>query len=283
MDNKITNLEIYATRIRKSIIDTVFSSQSGHPGGSLSCCDIMTTLYFEVLNIDPKNPSWDMRDRFVLSKGHCSPGLYSVLAHRGYFDESELKNFRQLDSFLQGHPDMNKVPGVDMSTGSLGQGFSAACGMAIAAKLDKKDYKVYAILGDGELQEGQIWEAAMAAPHFKLDNLTAFVDYNGLQIDGKISEVMSPEPIADKFKAFGWNIINIDGHDYEQILNSVALAKKVKDMPSLIVAKTIKGKGVSFMENKAEWHGSAPNEEQRNIAISEFDRVLAQLEVKRHE
>jgi transketolase len=278
--NKLQDLRKTATVIRKHIIDEVFSAASGHPGGSLSCTDILTTLYFSELRVDPKRPKWEDRDRFVLSKGHCAPALYATLAERGFFPPADLNGFRRIDSYLEGHPNMKTVPGVDMSTGSLGQGISAAVGMAMVGKLDKKDYRVYAILGDGELEEGQVWEASMAAAHYKLDNLTAFLDYNGLQIDGKITEVMSPEPIPDKFKAFGWNVINIDGHDFQQISDALSQAKSTKGKPTMIVAKTTKGKGVSFMENVAAWHGTAPNQEQRDQAIAELDTILAGLEAK---
>ena len=267
-----------ATRIRKNIIEEVFSAKSGHPGGSLSCTDIFTVLYFDEMNVDVNNPKWPDRDRFVLSKGHCAPALYATLALKGFFPEKDLVTLRKIDSYLEGHPSMTYVPGVDMSTGSLGQGISAAAGMAMAGKLDKKEYRVYSILGDGEIQEGQVWEAAMAAAHYKLDNLTAFVDYNGLQIDGSIQEVMNPEPIADKFAAFGWNVISIDGHDVEAIKDAIEQAKTVKGKPTMVVCKTIKGKGVSFMENNGAWHGSAPNQEQRDQAIAELDAYLAGLE-----
>lgn len=263
-------LQKTALKIRTGILDAVFHAQSGHPGGSLSCADILTALYFHTMNIKPDNPKWENRDRFVLSKGHCSPALYSTLAVKGFFPFEKLKTFRQIDSFLQGHPDMNKVPGVDMSTGSLGQGLSAANGMAIAGNIDKKTYRVYVLMGDGEIEEGQIWEASMAAAHYKLDNLTAFLDYNGLQIDGKISEVMSPEPIDEKFRAFGWNVLNIDGHDFNQIVSAVNTAKNTTGKPTIIICKTIKGKGVSFMEGIAGWHGKAPNEEQYKKAIEEL-------------
>lgn len=267
-----------AATIRKHIIDEVFSASSGHPGGSLSCTDIMSVLYFNFMNVDPSKPKMSGRDRFVLSKGHCAPALYATLAERGFFPVEDLKGFRSIDSFLEGHPNMTTVPGVDMSTGSLGQGISAAVGMAIAGKLDAAAYRVYAILGDGELEEGQVWEAFMSAAHYKLNNLTAFLDYNGLQIDGNITDVMSPEPIADKFKAFGWEVINIDGHDLEQIESAIVEAVNNKEKPSVIICKTIKGKGVSFMENQAGWHGSAPNLEQRDQAIAELDAYLAGLE-----
>lgn len=270
----------YATRIRKHIIDEVYHAASGHPGGSLSCTDILTVLYFHEMRIDPNNPQWQDRDRFVLSKGHCAPALYATLAERGFFPVEELPKFRSIESFLQGHPSMKDVPGVDMSTGSLGQGISAAVGMAMAGKLDKKDYRVYVMLGDGELQEGQVWEAMMAAAHYKLDNLTVFLDHNGLQIDGKITEVMSPEPVVIKFLAFGWNVIVINAHDYEQIIDAIAKAKSTKDKPTIIVAESIKGKGVSFMENQVGWHGTPPNKEQRDQAIAELDAYLAELEVE---
>ncbi len=278
MDAK-TKLELQktATQIRKGIITAVASAGSGHPGGSLSVTDIMTYLYFKELRVDPKNPKNPDRDRFVLSKGHCTPCLYSTLANRGFFPVEDLKGFRQASSYLEGHPNMEKVPGVDMSTGSLGQGISASVGMAIAGKLDKKDYRVYSVLGDGELEEGQVWEAAMAAAHYKLDNLTAFVDYNGLQIDGKITEVMNPEPITDKFRAFGWEVIDINAHDYDEIEKAIEKAKTVKDKPTMIVAHSIKGKGVSFMENQASWHGSAPKKEQADQAQSELDEFYASL------
>ncbi len=264
-------LEKVAKDVRKGIIEEVYRAESGHPGGSLSIADILTVLYFNVLNIDPKNSKWEDRDRFVLSKGHCSPALYSVLANRGYFDKELLKTFRNLESNLQGHPDMNKVPGVDMTTGSLGQGLSVANGMAIAGKLNNKQYRVYCLLGDGEIEEGQVWEAAMTANKYKLDNLCVIVDNNNLQIDGTIEEVMSSYPIDEKFKSFGFQIINIDGHNIQEIIDAFDVAKNVKGKPTCIIAKTIKGKGVSFMENKAEWHGKAPTEEQYNLAIEELN------------
>ncbi|HHV59782.1 MAG TPA: transketolase [Clostridiaceae bacterium] len=269
-----------AYRIRKHIIEGTFNAGSGHPGGSLSCTDILTVLYFHSMNIDPKNPKAPDRDRFVLSKGHCAPALYGTLAERGFFPKEEIVKLRRIDSYLEGHPCMKSVPGVDMSTGSLAQGFSASVGMALAGKIDKKDYHVYTILGDGELEEGQVWEAAMAAAHFKLNNLIAFVDHNGMQIDGYITEVMSPEPVVGKFKAFGWNVINIDGHDYEQIIDAIEQGKMQKDKPTMIVAETIKGKGVSFMEGQVGWHGKAPDKEQRDKAIAELDEFLAGLEVE---
>ncbi|MDI9514347.1 MAG: transketolase [Clostridiaceae bacterium] len=274
----VLNLKRIATNIRKGVITAVASAGSGHPGGSLSIADIMAYLFFEKMNIDPKNPKNPDRDRFVMSKGHCSPALYSTLAHRGFFPVEDLSGFRQVSSYLEGHPNMNTVPGVDMSTGSLGQGFSAAVGMGMAGKLDKKDYRVYVMLGDGELEEGEVWEAAMCAAHYKLDNLTAFVDYNGLQIDGKITEVMNPEPIGDKFKAFGWEVISIDAHDFNQIEEAVKHAENFKGKPTVIVARSIKGKGVSYMENQAGWHGSAPKKEQAQQAFDELDACLASLE-----
>ena len=263
-------LEKVAKYVRKGIIEEVYRAESGHPGGSLSIADILTVLYFNVLNIDPKNSKWEDRDRFVLSKGHCSPALYSVLANRGYFDKELLKTFRNLESNLQGHPDMNKVPGVDMTTGSLGQGLSVANGMAIAGKLNNKQYRVYCLLGDGEIEEGQVWEAAMTANKYKLDNLCVIVDNNNLQIDGTIEEVMSSYPIDEKFKSFGFQVINIDGHNMQEIIDAFDVARNIKGKPVCIIAKTIKGKGVSFMENKAEWHGKAPNEEQYRQAMEEL-------------
>jgi transketolase len=266
----IEELKQSATVIRKDIIKMLTESASGHPGGSLSAVEILTTLYFNTMNIDPENPKDLDRDRFVLSKGHAAPVLYSVLARKGYFDVNELKTLRKFGSILQGHPNMNDVPGVDMSTGSLGQGISAAVGMALAGKLDKKNYRVYALLGDGELEEGQVWEATMSAAQYKLDNLTAFIDNNGLQIDGPIEEVMSAAPIGDKFRAFKWNVIEVDGHSFEQIINAVEEAKNTKDRPTVIVCKTIKGKGVSFMENEVAWHGNAPSREQCEKALQEL-------------
>lgn len=267
---KIEELKNMAKRIREGIIEQVYLAQSGHPGGALSVADILTVLYFNELNIDEKNPKWEDRDRLILSKGHASPALYSCLANRGYFNIEELKTFRKIEGNLQGHPDINKVPGVDMTTGSLGQGLSVANGMAIAGKLDNKDYRVYCILGDGEIEEGQIWEAAMASSKYKLDNLCVIVDNNNLQIDGTIEEVMSSYPIDEKFRSFGFQIINIDGHDIEEIMKAFEVAKNIKGKPTCIIAKTIKGKGVSFMENKVEWHGKAPNEEQYKTAIKEL-------------
>jgi len=277
---KAKELKKKATIIRKHIIDEVYSAASGHPGGSLSCADILTVLYFDEMRIDTGNPGWEDRDRFVLSKGHCAPALYAVLAEKGYFPVEDLVKFRQADSYLEGHPSMRYVPGVDMSTGSLGQGISAAVGMALAGKVDKKDYRVYTVLGDGEIQEGQVWEACMSAAHYKLDNLVAFLDHNNLQIDGKTTEVMSPEPVDEKFKAFGWRVVNVNGHDYVQIKEALNEARKTKDKPTMIIAATVKGKDVSFMEHQAGWHGSAPNKEQRDQAIAELDNIIAKLEVE---
>ncbi|MGE5628086.1 MAG: transketolase [Solirubrobacterales bacterium] len=270
MVKSVEELKDTAKVIRKDIIEMLTESGSGHPGGSLSAVEILTTLYFNKMKIDPSNYSDLNRDRFVLSKGHAAPVLYSTLARRGFFDVEELMSLRKLGSILQGHPNMNEVPGVDMSTGSLGQGISAAVGMAIAGKIDKKSYRVYALLGDGELEEGQVWEASMAAAHYKLDNLTAFIDNNGLQIDGPCSEVMTVDPIPDKFRAFNWNVIEIDGHSFEAIIEAIEAAENFKGKPTAIVCKTIKGKGVSFMENLASWHGSAPNREQCSIAVREI-------------
>lgn len=259
-----------SNQIRKDIVQMLTESASGHPGGSLSAADIVTTLFFNELNIDPKNPKDPNRDRFVLSKGHAAPLLYSTLARRGYFDPKELMTLRKIHSKLQGHPNMNDLPGIDMSTGSLGQGISAAVGMALAGKTDNKNYRVYAVLGDGELEEGQVWEAAMSAAHYNLDNLTIFIDFNGLQIDGDVRKVMNPTPIDKKFEAFGWNVLVIDGHNYDEILEAIDKAKKHKQNPTAVICKTIKGKGVSFMENQASWHGTAPSAEQCKQAIEEL-------------
>ena len=264
------NLGLHANNIRKNIVKMVANAKSGHPGGSLSAADIMTVLYFEEMNINEDNVDSIDRDRFVLSKGHASPCLYAALAERGLLHE-DLLTFRKLNSNLQGHPNMNSVAGVDMSTGSLGQGISAAVGMAIANKLGKNDYRVYAMLGDGECEEGQVWEAAMAASHYHLDNLCAIVDFNGLQIDGNVQDVMDPTPIDKKFEAFGWNTINIDGHDFDDIRNAFKVARECKGKPTMILAHTINGKGVSYMENAANWHGVAPNEEQLKIALEELE------------
>ncbi|WP_010294743.1 transketolase [Clostridium senegalense] len=271
MEKTLDQLQNITKEIRKDIVTMLTESASGHPGGSLSSVEILTTLYFNEMNIDPKNIHDPNRDRFVLSKGHAAPVLYSTLAERGFFEKEELMNLRKTGAMLQGHPNMNYVPGVDMSTGSLGQGISTAVGMALAGKIDEKSYRVYTILGDGELQEGQVWEAAMCAAHYKLDNLTAFVDFNGLQIDGDVSKVMNPNPIADKFEAFGWNVMVLeDGHDLKAIKEAIEKAKTVKGQPTMIVCKTIKGKGVSFMENQAGWHGSAPSKEQCDLALKEI-------------
>ncbi|WP_297636232.1 transketolase [uncultured Clostridium sp.] len=256
--------------IRTDIVEMLTESASGHPGGSLSAADIVTALYFNEMNIDPKNPKMVDRDRFVLSKGHAAPVLYSALARRGFFDPKELMTLRKINSNLQGHPNMNDVPGIDMSTGSLGQGISTAVGMALGAKINGEKNRVYALLGDGELEEGQVWEAAMAGAQYKLDNLTIFIDFNGLQIDGKIEDVMNPAPIDAKFEAFGWNVLVIDGHDFDQILGAIEKAKACSGKPTAIVCKTIKGKGVSFMENQAGWHGAAPSKEQCAQAIAEI-------------
>lgn len=266
----IKELKKISKEVRKSIITQVYKAQSGHPGGSLSIADILTVLYFNEMNIDEKNSKMENRDRLVLSKGHCSPALYAVLGEKGFFNKNELETFRNINSNLQGHPDMNKVPGVDMTSGSLGQGLSVANGMAIAGKLDNKNYRVYCILGDGEIEEGQVWEAAMSANKYKLDNLCVIVDNNNLQIDGPIDKVMSSYPIDEKFKSFGFQVINIDGNDIDEILKSFEVAKNVKEKPTVIIAKTIKGKGVSFMENQVGWHGKAPNEEQYEIALKEL-------------
>ena len=272
---KMENLELekIANEVRKGIVTAVHSAKSGHPGGSLSAADIITFLYFEEMNVDQKNPKMADRDRFVLSKGHVAPALYSVLAQKGFIPVEDLKTLRHTGSYLQGHPDMKHTPGVDMSSGSLGQGLSAAVGMAMAAKLDKKDYRVYALAGDGEIQEGQIWEAAMWAGFKKLDNLVLFVDNNGLQIDGNIADVCSPYPIDKKFEAFNFHVININGNDFDEIRAALKEARETKGMPTAIIAKTVKGKGVSFMENEASWHGSAPNDEQYEIAMSDLEKV----------
>ena len=269
-EHTIKELKEMARVIRRDIVEMIGEAKSGHPGGSLSAADIVTYLYFSEMNIDPLEPKWKERDRFVLSKGHAAPVLYAALAHRGFFPKESLFTLRKFGSNLQGHPDMNKVPGVDMSTGSLGTGISAAVGMALAGKVDKASYRIFALLGDGELQEGQVWEAAMASAHYKLDNLIAFVDNNGLQIDGNVEDVMSPAPIGAKFAAFGWFVQEIDGHDFQAIADALKAAKEHKGQPSVIIAHTIKGKGVSFMENQASWHGSAPSAEQVAIAKEEL-------------
>lgn len=271
MDEKtLAFLKDKAKTIRRHIIEMTGAAGSGHPGGSLSAADIITYLYFKELKIDPNNPDWPERDRFVLSKGHAAPVLYAALAERGFFPVEDLVTLRKIDSYLQGHPDMKRVKGVEMSTGSLGTGFSTAVGMALAARMDKKDNFIFVLLGDGEIQEGQVWEAAMAAAHYKLDNMIAILDYNGLQIDGPVSEVLSPEPLPDKWRAFGWEVLEIDGHDFDAIEKAINKAKEVKGKPTMIIAKTIKGKGVSFMENEAGWHGSAPNKEQVEKALAEL-------------
>ncbi len=267
---KVEGLANIANDIRIEIIEQVYNANSGHPGGSLSCADILAVLYFNQMNIDSENPNAKGRDRFVLSKGHCAPALYATLARKGYFDKELLKGFRKVESNLQGHPDMKKVPGVDMSTGSLGQGLSAAVGMAIGSKMEHEGYRVYCLLGDGELEEGQVWEAAMSASKNKLDNLCAIVDYNTLQIDGNVEEVAGLIDIKEKFESFGFNVIEVNGHDIEALIHAFNSAKHQKDMPSVIIAHTIKGKGVSFMEGKAEWHGKAPNQEQYEEAINEL-------------
>ena len=273
-------LEITACKVRMGVIEGTYHAKSGHPGGSLSAADLFTYLYFKEMRIDPADPKKADRDRFVLSKGHTAPGLYSALANRGFFPVEDLKTLRHVGSFLQGHPNMNTVPGVDMSTGSLGQGISVACGMALGAKLQGSDVRVYTLLGDGEIQEGQVWEALMMSAHYKLDNLVVIIDNNNLQIDGAISDVMSPYPIVDKLEAFGLNTIAINGHDMEQIEAAMEQAKSVKGKPTAIVMKTVKGKGVSFMEDKASWHGTAPNAEQYETAMAELNALLAELEAK---
>lgn len=278
MDEKIKkDLQKIACKVRMGVIEGTYNAKSGHPGGSLSISDTLTYLYFNKMNVDASNPEDPDRDRFVLSKGHTAPALYAVLAQKGYFAEEELKSLRHIGALLQGHPCIH-IPGVDMSSGSLGQGISAACGMALAGKLDGKSYKVYTILGDGEIEEGQVWEAAMFAAHKKLTNLVAIVDNNGLQIDGPISEVCSPEPIPDKFAAFGWHVITMDAHDFDSIDRAFEAAEKVTDKPVAIIQKSVKGKGVSFMENQVGWHGTAPNKEQYDLAMAELSAQLKELE-----
>lgn len=271
MDN--LELQKTANEVRKGAVTAVYSAKSGHPGGSLSAADIYTYLYFEEMNIDPKDPKKADRDRLVVSKGHTTPGYYSALANRGFFPVEDLKTFRHVGSYLQGHPDMKHIPGVDMSSGSLGQGISAAVGMAVSAKLSGDDYRVYTLVGDGEIQEGQVWEASMLAGHRKLDNLVVIVDNNNLQIDGPIDEVNSPYPIDKKFEAFNFHVINVDGHDFDALRAAFKEAKETKGMPTAIIAKTVKGKGVSYMENQASWHGTAPNEEQYKIAMEELEKA----------
>lgn len=275
---KKKELQIFAAKARIGVIEGVYNAKAGHPGGSLSICDLLAYLYNGEMSIDASNPHMEDRDRFVLSKGHAAPALYATLALKGFFPVEDLKTLRKSDSYLQGHPNMNKIPGVDMSTGSLGQGVSAAVGMALGAKLDKKDFRVYTVLGDGEIEEGEVWEAAMFAANRGLDNLVAVVDYNGLQIDGTVEEVNSPYPIADKFKAFKWNVVEIDGHDFDAIESALENARATKGVPTCIVMKTIKGKGVSYMENAVGWHGKAPNTEEYEQAMTELKAALAELE-----
>ena len=271
-------LQITACKVRMGIVESTHAAKCGHPGGSLSAADMFTYLYFKELRVDPANPKWADRDRFVLSKGHCAPGLYAALANRGFFPVEDLLTLRKVGSYLQGHPNMNTVPGVDMSTGSLGQGISTACGMALAGKFQKKDYRVYTLLGDGEIQEGQVWEACMFANHYHLDNLCVIVDNNGLQIDGDVAKVMSPYPIDEKFAAFGFDVVNIDAHDFDAIEQAMEHAKTVTGKPCAIIMHSVKGKGVSFMENQASWHGVAPNDEQYTQAMAELNQHLAELE-----
>ena len=271
-------LMVTACKVRMGVIEGTYGAKAGHPGGSLSAADLFTYLYFKEMKIDPKNPKWEQRDRFVLSKGHTAPGLYGALANRGFFPVEDLPTLRHIGSYLQGHPNMNETPGVDMSTGSLGQGVSAACGMALAAKHKGMDCRVYTLLGDGEIEEGQVWEAMMFAHHYKLDNLCVIIDNNGLQIDGNIADVMSPYPIPEKLRAFGFEVAEIDGHDFEQMEAAFAKARETKGVPFAIVMKTIKGKGVSYMENQVGWHGKAPNDEEYAIAMKELKAQLAELE-----
>ena len=266
-----------ANNLRISIIEEVYNAKCGHPGGSLSIADIMTYLYFVEMNVDPKNPKMDNRDRFVLSKGHTAPALYAALAERGFFPKEDLVTLRKTASYLQGHPDMKGVPGVDMSTGSLGQGISTACGMALSAKVSGEGYRVYTVLGDGESEEGQVWEAAMFAAHYKLDNLVAIVDFNGLQIDGPITEVMNPTPHDEKFSAFGWNVITIDAHNFDEIESAFKQARETKGKPTAIIAKSVKGKGVSYMENACEWHGQAPKEDLYKVAMADLAAIADSL------
>ena len=277
--NKSRELELkrIANDVRFGIIEGVYNAGCGHPGGSLSIADILTYLYFEEMNIDPKDPKKQDRDRFVLSKGHTAPALYSVLANRGFFDVEELKTLRHIDSRLQGHPDMKGIPGVDMTTGSLGLGISAACGMALSAKVSGDSYRVYTIVGDGESEEGQVWEAAMFASHYKLDNLVAIIDWNGLQIDGPVAEVMNPTPHDEKLRAFGWHVISINAHDFNEIESALNEAKTVKGKPTAIIMKSVKGKGVSYMENKCEWHGQAPKEDLYEVAIADLSAIKESL------
>ena len=276
--SRVLELKKQANDIRIGIIEGVYNAACGHPGGSLSIADIVTYLYFEHMNVDPAHPKMDERDRFVLSKGHTAPALYAALAHRGFFPVEELKTLRKFSSRLQGHPDMKNIPGVDMSTGSLGLGISAACGMALVGKLDGKPYRVYTVLGDGESEEGQVWEAAMFAAHYKLDNLCAVLDFNGLQIDGKITDVMNPTPHDEKFRAFGWHVITIDAHDFDAIDAAFREAQTVKGKPTLILAKSVKGKGVSYMENNCDWHGKAPKGDEYTVAMNDLRAIGAALE-----
>ena len=271
-ENDIKDLKQISNNIRKSIIEEVYSAQSGHPGGSLSCADILTVLFFNQMNIDPSKKSDPNRDRFVLSKGHACAALYATLAHRGYFDKAELASFRKTGGILQGHPDMKNIPGIDMSSGSLGQGLSIANGMALSSKLDKKGFRVYCLVGDGEIEEGQIWEAAMTASNYKLDNLCLIVDNNNLQIDGKVEDVMNIYPIKEKFQSFGFKTFEVDGHNIDELINVFQKAKTVKEKPTVIIAKTVKGKGVSYMEGEVVWHGKAPNKEQYEIALEELSK-----------
>ena len=271
-------LKTIACKVRMGIVESTHAAKCGHPGGSLSAADLFTYLYFKELNVDPKNPQWEDRDRFVLSKGHCAPGLYAALAHRGFFPVEDLLTLRKVGSYLQGHPNMNTVPGVDMSTGSLGQGISTACGMALAAKVKGKTNRVYTLLGDGEIQEGQVWEACMFASHYKLDNLCIIVDNNGLQIDGDVAKVMSPYPIDAKLQAFGFHVEVIDGHDFDAMESALNTAKTIKGQPCAIIMRTVKGKDVSFMENQAGWHGVAPNDAQYEQAMAELNQKLSELE-----
>lgn len=273
-DYSVRELEAIAKEIRKGIIEAIHFGGSGHPGGSLSIAEILTVLYFREMNIDPEKPNWEDRDRFVLSKGHAAPALYAALAQRGYFDKEVLKTLRHIDSLLQGHPDMKKTPGVDMSTGSLGQGISAACGIACYGKKTGKKYHVYAVLGDGEMQEGMVWEAVMSAGHFGLDNLTVYLDNNNLQIDGDVDKLMTIYPIKDKFEAFGWNVLESDGHNLEALISATQLAKQFKGKPTLILCKTVKGKNVQFMENQAGWHGASINDEQYRAAMAQLENNM---------
>ncbi|MDD6646112.1 MAG: transketolase [Oscillospiraceae bacterium] len=276
--SEIKQLQINATKARMGAVIGTYNAKSGHPGGSLSAADVFTYLYFKEMNVDPENPDWADRDRFVLSKGHCAPSLYAILALKGFFDWEELKTLRHVGAMLQGHPDMKGTPGIDMSTGSLGQGVSTACGMAKAAKMDNKDYRVYTVLGDGECEEGQVWEAAMFASHNNLDNLVVIVDQNGLQIDGTVAEVGGIEPLDDKFRSFGFNVLKVDGHSFEELDEAFANARQTKGMPTAILMQTVKGKGVSFMENQVGWHGKATNDEEYKVAMAELEAKLAELE-----